>query len=56
MPDRDPHHPLPADPRARPDRLPEHITDRDRDDAPDAPAIAPADGEYRDPDGRPYPA
>ena len=54
---RDPHHPLPSDPRARPDLLPESITDtRDGDDAPEAPEIAPRDHLYRDPDGRPYPA
>ncbi|MBV8972283.1 MAG: hypothetical protein JO290_08325 [Sphingomonadaceae bacterium] len=57
MTTRDAHHPLPSDPRARPDRLPESIADaRDGDDAPAAPEIAPPDHLYRDPDGRPYPA
>ena len=59
------HHPLPSDPRARHDRLPESIENaRERDEgegegenkggpepaSPDEPPL----GHYRDPDGRPY--
>jgi hypothetical protein len=53
------HHPLPSDPRARHDLIPESVEDvRDRDEGenPDDPAspVEPPVGHYRDPDGRPY--
>lgn len=54
------HHPLPEDARARHDLLPENIEDaRDKgDDAPDdAPSSTePPTGEFKNPDGSPYPS
>lgn len=54
-------HPLPSDPRARHDLIPESIEDshgRDEGEPAEggASATEPPAGFYRDPDGRPYPA
>lgn len=55
----EPHHPLPKDPRARHDLLPEGVEERrpSGEDDPGAPAPSPSEPpelHYRNPDGTPY--